>query len=1285
MASYEQALEESIKYFNNDDMAAGIFVGKYALTDGKGDLKELTPDDMHKRLAREFARIEKKYPNPMSEEEIYDLFKDFKYIVPQGSPMSAIGNDYQIQSASNCFVLPPVLDSYGSILQTDEHLIQISKRRGGNGLDISNIRPQGVVTNNASKTTDGIGVFMERYSNSIREVGQSGRRGALIITISVHHPEIKKFINIKKDMKKVTGANISIRLSDEFMNAVKNDIEYEQRWPIDSKTPTIRNMVRAKDIWDEIVTAAWQSAEPGLLFWDTITRNTPADIYKDFGFKSVSTNPCFGGDTLIAVADGRNYVSIKQLAEEGRDVPVYSYNKETGLVSIKMGRNPRITGYDKELIRVYLDDETFVDVTEDHKFYLLDGTEKLAKDLTRGDSLPRFTKELDKVKKEGKDYYRVHCDVFNQNKLKIFEHRLIAKFFHEKEWETLYSELKNNGFTNTGGVVVHHVDYNSLNNSPDNLRVMSFSDHTKLHGDKDNNGENNGRFSGVSHEQIEEHALNLTKELNRRFSVTEWRTYARKNNIPVAFSKWRKDNLGGLLELGKKCCDKLGIKYSDVDPRLSETFNSMEEQGYNCKIEDHKVLVEKHCELCKDEFWIEYSHREQSYCSQQCSVKYISTNTEWKNKQHMGIAEFYKNKQLQVTNSQLKIYSDLKFKLGRDPLCKEWEIECKNNGISYRIGHVLKNGFHSYKELKLAGNNFNHKVLRLEKVKKETVYNITVDDNHTIGLITKKILNNKKEHYTGIFTPQCGEINLSSFDSCRLLILNLFSFIENPFTEKAKFNYKKFDEYTMKAQKLMDDLVDIELEQIDKILNKISKDPEPDDIKRTEYELWLKIKKACTDGRRTGLGITSLGDALAGLNIIYGSDESIKVTEKIYKHLAINSHKSSVILAKDRGAFPVFSYELEKDHEYLNNIYKNFDEDLYKMYKKYGRRNIALTTTAPTGSVSTLTQTTSGIEPAFLLEYFRKKKINSNDKFTRTDFVDAMGDKWQEFKVYHHKYKMWMDITGKSKVEDSPYYKATSNDVDWLASVKIQAAAQKFIDHSISKTCNLPKTATKELVSEIYMTAWESGCKGFTIYRDGCRDGVLTSEASSGNNKDKFQDHTAPKRPNSLECDIHHATIKGESWTILVGKLDGKPYEIFGGLSKFVHLPKKTSNAHIVKRSKKTNGSSIYDLTYIEDGIEEVKIIEDIVDIFHNPTEGAFTRTLSLALRHGCPVQYVVEQLQKDEKDSDMYSFSRVIARVLKQHVKDGIKSGDCPECKVSKMIYKEGCLGCPNCGYSKC
>jgi ribonucleoside-diphosphate reductase alpha chain len=822
MPSYQESINQSLEYFKKDELAASVFVGKYALTDNDGDIKEPTPDFMHRRIAKEFARIEKKYPNPMSEEEIYDLIKNFEFVVPQGSPMNAIGNEYQIQSSSNCFVIEPCYDSYGGILKTDQEQVQLMKRRGGVGHDVSNIRPKGLHTNNAAKTTDGIGVFLERFSNSCREVAQGGRRGALMLTISIHHPEIETFINIKKDKSKVTGANISIRLSDEFMKAVKNDEEYEQRFPVDSKNPTIRKNVKAKQIWNQIIDAAWESAEPGLLYWDTAIRHTPSDIYKMYGFESTATNPC-------------------------------------------------------------------------------------------------------------------------------------------------------------------------------------------------------------------------------------------------------------------------------------------------------------------------------------------------------------------------------------------------------------------------------------------------------------------------------GEIILSNYDSCRLMVANLYSFVKNKFKKSSKFDFQLFGDVVYKAQRLMDDLIDIELEQIEKILKKIEDDPQPEFVKLPEKHLWLKIKQACQSGRRTGLGPTALGDTLAALGEIYGSETSIEMTEEIYKQLALNAYRSSINMAKERGAFSCWSYDLEKDHPFVKKIIDSLDEVTQKMYKKYGRRNIAITTTAPTGSVSVLTQTTSGIEPAYLLYYTRRKKINPNDKDAKVDFTDHLGDKWQEYKVYHHKLKDWMDITGETDIEKSPYYKATSNDVDWISSVKLQAAAQKWVCHAISKTCNLPNSATKELVSDVYMKAWEEGCKGFTVYRDGCRTGVLVS------NEEKkpglsFQEHSAPKRPKKLECDINQVTIKGESWTIFVGKYEDKPYEIFGGLSKYVHIPKKIKKGFLVKDKKKQNGSSIYDLYYGEEDVETK--IHDIVSVFENPTEGAFTRTISLALRHGTPIVYIVEQLSKDDKDSDMYSFSRVISRVLKYYIQEGTKASDrkCENCEAeNSIIYKEGCKTCINCALSKC
>jgi len=820
--------ERTSAYFENDELAPDVFM-KYALRDADDNLLEADPDMMHRRLAREFARIESKYPNPMDEDEIYDLLKNFADVVPQGSPMSGIGNPYQLQSLSNCFVIDQPHDSYGGILFSDQEQVQIMKRRGGVGMDISNIRPKGQPTSNAARTTDGLAVFMERFSNSTREVAQGGRRGALMLTIDCRHPEIETFIEIKRDLRKVTGANISIRFTNEFMRAVESSSEFTLRWPVESSPDDaeITKTINAKQIWDKFIDAAWSSAEPGALFWDTITKNGIPDCYQDIGYKTISTNPC-------------------------------------------------------------------------------------------------------------------------------------------------------------------------------------------------------------------------------------------------------------------------------------------------------------------------------------------------------------------------------------------------------------------------------------------------------------------------------GEIALSPYDSCRLMVVNLTSFVDFPFTTGARFDFGRFTKVTKKAQRLMDDLVDLEIECVDRILEKIERDPQPEHVKRIEWDLWRKIKSAGQNGRRTGLGITGLGDALAALNIRYGSNLSIEATAAIYQHLAMGAHMSSCQLAAERGSFPVFSYEKEKDHPYLSRIMKACGADTLKLWKTTGRRNIALTTTAPVGSVSCLTRTTSGIEPAFMLSYKRRRKITQGDLTSRHDYTDSMGDKWQEYTVYHHWFKKWMDVTGKSDPQESPYWGGTANDIDWEKSVDIQAAAQRWVDHSISKTCNLPNSATKETVNNVYLKAWTTGCKGFTVYRDGCRTGVLVAADEPKKEKEKKveEDRLTPKRPKSLPCDIHRATIRNndsvESWLVLVGLNEGKPYEVFCGIPENIEIPKKYKSGNMLKNGKR-EGVATYNLT-VPVGDDENLVFKDVVNLFDNPTQGAFTRTISLALRHEVPLQYVVEQLQKD-KNSDMFSYARVIARVLKGYIKDGTKSTEkgCPECGNPELVYQEGCLSCKSCGYSKC
>jgi ribonucleoside-diphosphate reductase alpha chain len=822
-----EVLERASAYFEGDELAPDVFT-KYALRDSDDNILEADPDMMHRRLAREFARVEAKYPNPMGEEEIYSLLKDFGDVVPQGSPMSGIGNPYQLQSLSNCFVIDQPHDSYGGILFSDQEQVQIMKRRGGVGMDISNIRPKGQPTTNAARTTDGIGIFMERFSNSTREVAQGGRRGALMLTIDCRHPEIETFIDIKRDLKKVTGANISIRFTDEFMKAVEGNTGFCLRWPVEAlpEDAEIVKMVDAKQVWDKFVDAAWASAEPGALFWDTVVNQGIVDRYRDVGYKTISTNPC-------------------------------------------------------------------------------------------------------------------------------------------------------------------------------------------------------------------------------------------------------------------------------------------------------------------------------------------------------------------------------------------------------------------------------------------------------------------------------GEIPLSPYDSCRLMVVNLTSFVIAPFTDGARFDFDRFTAVAMKAQRLMDDLVDLEIECVDKILEKIENDPQPDHVKRIERDLWHKIKSAGRNGRRTGLGVTGLGDALAALNVRYGSDYSITVANEIYKSLAVGAHRSSLIMAKERGSFPVFDYGKEKDHTYLKKVISACNGEYTDMWKTTGRRNIALTTTAPVGSVSCLTRTTSGIEPAFMLSYKRRRKITQGDLTSRIDFTDQLGDKWQEYTVYHHWFKKWMDVTGKTDPQESPYWGATANDIDWEKSVDIQAAAQDWIDHSISKTCNLPNSATKETVNAVYMKAWKTGCKGFTVYRDGCRTGVLVSTEEPKKEAKRADDgRFVPRRPKNLQCDIHRANIRNgdtsESWLVLIGLSEGKPYEVFCGIPENIEIPKKYKSGSLVKNGKR-DGITTYNL-HVPVGDDESLVFKDVVNLFDNPTQGAFTRTISLALRHEVPLHYVVEQLQKD-KNSDMFSYARVISRVLKGYIKDGTKSTEkgCPECGNPELVYQEGCLSCKACGHSKC
>lgn len=844
--TYNEAFEASKKYFEGDELAARVWATKYALKDSQGNYFELTPDDMHRRIAREIARIERKYKNPMDEQLLFDLMNHFRYLVPQGSPMAGIGNNLQVGSLSNCFVigLKGEPDSYGGIIKIDEEQVQLMKRRGGVGHDLSHLRPKGAEVKNSALTSTGLVPFMERYSNSTREVAQDGRRGALMLTVSVKHPDSEAFVDAKMTEGKITGANVSLKIDDAFMQAAIEGKEYTQQYPIHAEKPKYTQNIDATTFWNKIIHNAWQSAEPGVLFWDTIIRESLPDCYADLGFKTVSTNPC-------------------------------------------------------------------------------------------------------------------------------------------------------------------------------------------------------------------------------------------------------------------------------------------------------------------------------------------------------------------------------------------------------------------------------------------------------------------------------GEIPLCPYDSCRLLAINLYSYVENPFTPNAKFNFSKFKEHVMYAQRMMDDIIDLEMEKIETIIAKIETDPETDEVKATELNLWKKIKDKTSQGRRTGVGTTAEGDMIAAMGLTYGTEEATKFSVEVHKTLALAAYRSSVMLASERGAFPVFDSKREVNNPFMNRL-KEADSELYDLMVKYGRRNIACLTIAPTGTTSILTQTTSGIEPVFLPVYKRRRKVNANDKEVRVDFVDESGDAFEEYVVYHPKFITWMNINGievkdnytQEQIDEivakSPYYKATSNDVDWLNKVKMQGAVQKWVDHSISVTINLPNDVSEDMVNKLYVEAWKSGCKGCTVYRDGSRSGVLISLK---NEKKKTTENAAPspadengfvthKRPIELDADVVRFQNNKEKWIAFIGLIDGKPYEIFTGIAdddEGIFCPKSVSKGKIIKVIDE-NGQKRYDFQFVNKrGFKTT--IEGLSEKF-NPEFWNYAKLISGVLRYRMPIAQVLKLVGSLELDNQSINTWKVgVERALKKYLPNGEKASGqtCPNCGQESLVYQEGCLICTNCGTSRC
>ncbi len=835
---YNEAVAASKEYFGGDDLAATVWVSKYALKDSFGNIYETTPAQMHERIARELERIENKYPNPLSKRQIFELLDHFRYVIPQGGPMTGIGNDFQVASLSNCFVIghKNPADSYGGIFRMDEEQVQLMKRRGGVGHDLSHIRPTGSPVLNSALTSTGIVPFMERYSNSTREVAQDGRRGALMLSLLIKHPDAENFIDAKVDTGKVTGANVSIKIDDEFMRAAAEGRTYRQQFPINADEPLYSKEIDARKLWDKIIHNAWKSAEPGVLFWDTIIRESVPDCYADEGFTTVSTNPC-------------------------------------------------------------------------------------------------------------------------------------------------------------------------------------------------------------------------------------------------------------------------------------------------------------------------------------------------------------------------------------------------------------------------------------------------------------------------------GEIPLCPYDSCRLLAINLLSYVDEPFTGAAHFNFDRFRDHIRKTMHMMDDIIDLELEKVELIIKKIEDDPEDEDVRRVEHDLWVKIREMALKGRRTGLGITAEGDMLAALGLRYGSEEAIAFAVEVHKTLAVEAYRASVEMARERGAFTVYDAEKERNNPMIGRI-READPALYEDMVRYGRRNIAMLTIAPTGTTSLMSQTTSGIEPVFRPVYKRRRKINPSDKDRRAMFVDETGEKFIEYYVYHHNFVKWLDVNGydTSKLQTisekeldrwlqaSPYYKATANDIDWVAKVKMQGAIQKWVDHSISVTVNLPNEVSEELVAQVYRTAWECGCKGVTVYRDGCRDGVLLDIKSKKRNNDSFPDSQSIKRPESIPADIVRFKNGNEDWIAFVGKQDDRPYEIFTGKIEedAMYIPRKITSGSIIKVSEK-DGSKRYDFQYV-DRYGYTNTIGGISRLFDEEFWN-YAKLISGVLRYGMPIEKVVQLIDGLHLDSEtINTWKNGVERALKQYIADGTKGkGKCPQCGQENMAYQNGCLTCMSCGYSKC
>lgn len=1174
--------------FPNDELAKSVWKSKYAQDN------ETHYDEMHKRMASEFVRIEEKYVKKekdvdwsnlseygkkrdrLTYESIYGLFKDFKYIVPQGRIMAGLGIYDSYRSLSNCLRLPPPKDSYSSITYVDATLVAAAKRGCGYGLGISNLRPKGVHVKNSANSSTGAVSFMPRYSFSTREVAQDGRRGACLIDIDINHPDSLDFINSKKDRTQITGANISVKVNSEFMKAVENDERYVLRFPCDfyeknetwvkdleegknnaelnvlqpiiSGNDTIgyTKVIKAKEYWNEIINNAWENAEPGVFFWDKVINYDPCSVYPQFQIDG--TNACVIGNTEILTKDG--YKEIYTLVD--KEVEIWN-GFEWSTVT------PKITGYNQHMLKVTLSDGRELTSTDYHKWILAEGyTNKFkkveTKDLKIGDKIIKYNFP---ILKEGKQVSLKHA----------------------------YTQ----GFISAEGM--------------DDYRYFWLYEPKYVCKDRLDIRIEGAEFSNIN-------------EVKRK-TIYYNDIYKEKSYVPF---DW---------------CLTSKIEW------LSGLFDG-----------DGTELIEGGLQLCSTDFTF--------LKDVQKLLSTLSINSKVINAQEEG------NRMLPDGKGSLKEY-----------FCQK----------SYRIciGAVQMQDLKSL-GLDCARMSFDKtpqrdasqfvKIVKIEDAGYEDeVYCFNEPLKH-FGI------------FNGILTGQCGEQPMCVYDTCRLILLNLFSFVDDPFTSEAKINEKLLYKYAYEQMRLGDDLVDLEIEYINRIIEKIKADPEPIEEKQIDLDLWKNVSKIAKEGRRVGCGITALADMIAALNLKYDSKEALDIVEKVMSIKMKAELDCTSDLAILRGTFIGWDSKLEwNGFEGNNDFYKfishKFPIQFNKMMNQ-GRRNINWSTIAPAGTVSLMTQSTSGCEPLFSPYYFRRKKINPNEKNAKIDFVDQNGDSWTEFPVLHPKFKDWIlitdpyfnfNITTKEELEIlftlSPYYKSTANDINWTKRVEMQSILQKYTTSAISTTLNLPQNITKEEVSEIYLQSWKKGLKGQTIYRDGSRSGVLVSESTK--DKQTFEQKDAPKRPGELPCEIHHPTIKNTKYTVIVGLLDSKPYEVFA-------IPYEVAKGYKNGFLSKTK-SGVYNLIA---SLDEKSTIHTNVTGDMSDTEAALTRLISTSLRHGAEIKFIVEQLNKTH--GDLFSFSKVIARVLKKYIPEGAKSTvKCQDCGSENVIFQEGCQTCQSCGSSKC